>query len=579
MKSFSILICSLFICFSILLFSCSSVSNENLKKDLSAIPAKPDFNKLDFVKVSGNKLVDSHGKDFFIKGMAFGNQVWSNTPVAPNFHHTKDSYTELAEMGFNSVRFYINYQLFESDNAPGKYKKNGFEWLNKNIQWAEAAGIKLIVNMHVPQGGFQSNGEGLSLFYDRQNQVRLINLWQTIAEYYKDCSTIIGWGLVNEPNVPFKGDSKTSLNAWNNLANEITNAIREVDKNHVIFVESAIAVIDFVNGQKKWYDFNPEDSFPMIEDDNLVYEIHSYEPMEFTHQGATWVESCVNIESSYPNEDYLKITYKEWVAEKQKYFSETKSKYSSNWSFYEYEISSDEIKENAQIFNFSVKPRNLGENGAMFIDDVKVIKINKDNLDKQEVIFQYDFNKDSTLWGFGSGDNSGLVSIDQKSGRNSSGCLKIESTTSWAWCTSPSSYVLEDNCIYQVQFWAKFKNVDDSCNSSFGIDIAQADVEKGYGKEKLRKSIERRISFLEKYNKPIFIGEFGCIRNCFSKNLGADAYIKDSIDIFKELSCGYNYHTYHEYSFGLYFSDPAKKAPLKVDLNAELKELFINLQN
>ena len=52
-----------------------------------------------FIKADGNLLVDETGKQYMIKGMAFGNNVWSNPSYPPeNLHHTEESYKELADM-------------------------------------------------------------------------------------------------------------------------------------------------------------------------------------------------------------------------------------------------------------------------------------------------------------------------------------------------------------------------------------------------------------------------------------------------------------------------------------------------
>ena len=69
-----------------------------------------------FIHADGKQLVDEDGKPYTIKGMAFGNEVWSNPSAEPTRHHDAESYQELAEMGFDSVRFYLNYGLFESDS-------------------------------------------------------------------------------------------------------------------------------------------------------------------------------------------------------------------------------------------------------------------------------------------------------------------------------------------------------------------------------------------------------------------------------------------------------------------------------
>jgi endoglucanase len=106
-----------------------------------------------------------------------------------------------------SVRFYMNYGIFEDDTSPCSYKEDGFTWLDINIAAAKTYGIRLILNMHYPQGGFQSNGNGDALWNDRSNQLRLIALWKKIAGRYKDEDTVIGYGLVNEP-VPLEGVSR-----------------------------------------------------------------------------------------------------------------------------------------------------------------------------------------------------------------------------------------------------------------------------------------------------------------------------------------------------------------------------------
>ena len=95
-----------------------------------------------FIRADGKQLVDENGKQYLIKGMAFGNEVWSNPSTEPTRHHDAASYRELAEMGFDSVRFYLNYGLFESDSAPYTYREEGFAWLDKNIAWAKAVEVQ-----------------------------------------------------------------------------------------------------------------------------------------------------------------------------------------------------------------------------------------------------------------------------------------------------------------------------------------------------------------------------------------------------------------------------------------------------
>ena len=369
--------------------------------------------------------------------MAFGNTVWGNPSEEPKYHHTKESYEELKQLGFNAVRFYINYQLFEDDSNPYNYKNAGFDWLNKNIEWAKENNIFLIVNMHIPQGGFQSLGNGLALFTEEENQNRLIALWKKIADYYKDCSTIIGWGLVNEPIVPYiQNNAKTSLEQWNNLANKISKAIRTVDKNHVLFVERAIGVISN-STEKKYYSFNEKDAYPIIEDYNLVYELHSYDPIRYTHQQASWIPEYSE-KIVYPDESKVMIEQTKYIKESTKQFKE----FSSEWKQFSHEINSNDIDTSAtNIFQISVKPGYLKQNGCLYIDDFILTEIDKNGNEK--ILKEHDFSTEP-YWYFGTKDNKSTETAtwERSDGHNADGCYVIKNTEDWAYLTAPENFLI-----------------------------------------------------------------------------------------------------------------------------------------
>lgn len=333
-----------------------------------------------FIQTNGRTLQDKDGKDYLIKGIAFGNNI-SENPSFPlyNCHHTEDSYRELSELGFNSVRFYLNYGLFEDDSNPYEYKEAGFEWLKHNINWAKKYGIRLILNMHYPQGGYQSGGKGGALWTDEENQKRLTALWTEIARRYADEPAIIGYGLVNEPVVAIKTNEEDCLNQWQELAQTITDSIRTVDTNHLIFMECMCATLNMDTGNTNWSTFNNDQNFMLIDDKNVVYEFHNYYPHSFTHQDLDWAG------------------------------------------------------------------------------------------------------------------------------------------TAGKTCTYP----------------------DDS---------------KSYNKVNLEYNVNNYVRFSVKYNVPIYCGEFGAGFPAFEENRGGDVWVSDTIDLFVKYNVGFNYHDYHEYSFGLYRS-------------------------
>lgn len=236
-----------------------------------------------FITASGKKLVDQSGKEYFIKGIAFGNAVFSNSNYAPVFHHSEESYKEIAELGFNSVRFYLNYGLFEYDGAPYTYREQGFEWLDKNIAWAKKYGIRLVLNMHYPQGGYQSKGGGTALWTEPENKKRLTALWTEIAKRYADEPVILGYGLINEPFVAVERQAD-AISLYETSIQNMVDSMRAVNDTQIIFVEKIHTVQVLPSMNKCWPTLNDRLNFPVVNDDNIVYEFHYYYPLDFTHQ-------------------------------------------------------------------------------------------------------------------------------------------------------------------------------------------------------------------------------------------------------------------------------------------------------
>ena len=255
-----------------------------------------------FIRADNNLLKDDNG-NVLLKGIAFGNNVWANPASPPKAHHTEESYKELSELGFNSIRFYLNYGLFESDNAPYEYKEEGWAWLDSNIETAKIYNMRLVLNMHYPQGGFQSNEKGMALWTDEKNKKRLVALWTEIARKYKDEPTIAALDLLNEPVVPEKSSIDETFAQWQDLAQKIAYSIRSVNTNHLIMVERLNAYKNLETGVSNWgHNLNGGMNFFLIDDKNTAYEFHVYEPMAFTHQNASWMDWSKGVFAVYPDE-------------------------------------------------------------------------------------------------------------------------------------------------------------------------------------------------------------------------------------------------------------------------------------
>ncbi|MES0490925.1 MAG: cellulase family glycosylhydrolase [Leptospirales bacterium] len=238
---------------------------------------------LNIIRASGRDLVvTAANTPIILKGINF--TAYSDDPADPvqdimnskNFNEA--SYADVKAMKMNVVRLNMDARYFEDNSNPYYYKQSGWNWLEKNIIWAKKNGLYLILDMHSPQGGYQSwdnNANANFWTVGSKNQKRLTALWVAIANRYKDEDTIAGYDLINEPGTP------TSA-AWNVLSQKMIDAIRVVDANHLIIMESGLITggVDFI--------------FTVLDDANVMYDSHHYPYWSY----------CIQLLAVYGNLDY-----------------------------------------------------------------------------------------------------------------------------------------------------------------------------------------------------------------------------------------------------------------------------------
>ena len=277
-----------------------------------------------FVHVKGANLVTGNDDTpLYLRGVAFGNEVWSNNNISTTDHSEID-FQRVKEMNMNTIRFYLNYHIFEDDTNPYTYKQTGWDWLDQNVSWAKKYGIYLNLNIHIPQGGFQSEGDGLALWDIPENQNRLIALWKAIATRYAQEPAIGGYDLLNEPYVT------VGVEQWQSLAQRLVDEIRTVDTNHLLVVEQLAAVANnwSITSDPAYCQFLVNDAYK-----NVMYDFHFYEPMDYTYQNAFWLTTFGEA-GTYPDETKLippaDITWANSI-----YSNPLVSTGTSNWTYYE----------------------------------------------------------------------------------------------------------------------------------------------------------------------------------------------------------------------------------------------------
>ena len=254
-----------------------------------------------FLHTQGENIVDENGQKVLLRGVGLGNwmlpegYMWrfgqegdrprkiekivsdliGPDPAAKFWREFRAQYItqkdiqRIAQLGFNSVRPAMNARLFLSEGENPVYQDEGFELLNNLVRWCKQSGIYVIIDMHAAPGG--QTGQNIDdsindeprLFMDPRNQDRLVALWVKIATRYKDEPAVAAYDLLNEPLPERTGAAGKYKNELEPLYKRITQAIRAVDKKHMITVEGA-------NWANDWSVF----SEPF--DDNLVYQFHFY---------------------------------------------------------------------------------------------------------------------------------------------------------------------------------------------------------------------------------------------------------------------------------------------------------------
>lgn len=213
---------------------------------------------------------------------------------------TKRDIDSLAHWGFNSIRLPMHYNLFtlpiEKEAALGQqtWLEEGFQRTDNLLRWCAENKIYLILDLHGAPGG-QGNDANISdydttkpaLWQAQANQDKMIALWKKIAERYRNEPWIGGYDIINEPNWNFTGTNKNGCDETQNgplreLMKRTTEAIRSVDKNHLIIIEG------------NCWGNNYDGIFPLW-DENMALSFHKY----WNHNTVQSIQKMLDYRTQY----------------------------------------------------------------------------------------------------------------------------------------------------------------------------------------------------------------------------------------------------------------------------------------
>lgn len=170
-----------------------------------------------------------------------------------------------ATAGFRHVRQPIEPSFFGIDaESTAQPDPAAVAALRSRILLAQTFGIRTIVDLH-PGPAFKSK-----LFAETSAQQAFVEFWENLAAQLADIGDAIIFEPLNEPGPDSQGK-------WWPLQNRIIDAIRAVDGRRTIIASGVgYSSINDLLSQKPY------------RHGNIIYNVHFYSPMVFTHQGANW---------------------------------------------------------------------------------------------------------------------------------------------------------------------------------------------------------------------------------------------------------------------------------------------------
>ena len=241
-----------------------------------------------FLRADGKRIVNEKGENVLLRGMGLGGwmlqegymlrvsgqgqqhkirariqDLVGDTKTQEFYdawlanHTRKIDIDSMKAWGFNSVRLPMHYNLYtlpaEQERVAGQHTwlDKGFRITDSLLSWCKANDMYLILDLHAAPGG-QGNDVNISdrdttqpsLWQSEANKQKTIALWKKLAQRYANEPWMGAYDIINEPNWGFEdpANDKNGLKEKKNeplkkLMMDITKAIREADKKHIIIIE------------------------------------------------------------------------------------------------------------------------------------------------------------------------------------------------------------------------------------------------------------------------------------------------------------------------------------------------------
>jgi len=197
-----------------------------------------------------------------------------------------NDFANVKSWGFDHVRVPIDSYLFFTEEE--KPIENRLVNLDRAVDFAKQNGLKLIIDLHeCPGHDFSqvTKSPVQKLFTDDDTYIKKTEkIWACLAERYAQDEHVL-FETLNEPVAP-------TAEIWNNVKDRLCREIRRHAPKATI-----------IAGSNMWNWPSTFGSLTPFDDGNMIYSVHFYEPVLFTHQKTPWIGNPeIREERTYPGD-------------------------------------------------------------------------------------------------------------------------------------------------------------------------------------------------------------------------------------------------------------------------------------
>jgi endoglucanase len=528
-----------------------------------------------FVEAAGRGLA-IEGEPARLKAVNFSNLYHRNldaTDLLDSPHHGEEDFAQVKNMGFNSVRFAFDGDWYRDD--PEVF----WQWLDRNVEWARQHGVRLILDLHTPIGGFwldpTSDDVSFDIWSDPRLQRQNADMWREIADRYKDEPVIAAYDLLNEP-VTTDGTGRQ----WQNLAQQLVTAVRSVDEKHLLVVGGLYGI----NGR---YGTDGMDPHFLVDDENVMYDFHFYEPVKYTHQYASWVEGPIQDGGAYPDPDVILPTGERRLLPDSRITTRSMPTGTSDWAVYD--SGKVTIEDDSAVAAMPMAVVEGGMRGTAHFDAIEVTEYDSDGKEIR-VVVDAPLSGDATLdwyqWASGGDATSPVRFSRDTEGHDDDASLSITDASSAGsiagWSTDTHLFEVVPGNQYRIQGYMRGDNVVGSTRDTprIGLQLdVYAESPGGAGggflerdRAYLAHEMEKHLRFGAEHGVPMSVMEFGVVKQAFDmEGKGGDRWVADMLALLEENDLSFAYWEYHGAEMGLYLSGNGKPSEPNTALHDVLR--------